>query len=141
MLTEAPVESFDIGKEDDPCCVEILAGLAGVEGCIIWIFCSVWGNKCSLPCVATIDLINSTLFRLENDLWLKMAANVSFKDTIAAISGGIAAVFVVEAIIDEQDFPIIALAILSKQNISASAVPSEAVKVSLYLAKKGRHES
>jgi hypothetical protein len=70
-----------------------------------------------------------------------MTANVNFKDTIAAISGGIVALFVVEAIIDEQDFPIIALAILSKQNISASAVPSEAVKVSLYLAKKGRHES
>jgi hypothetical protein len=55
-----------------------------------------------------------------------MTANVNFKDIIAAISGGIAMVFVVEAIMDEQDFPLIALAILSKQNISACA---EAMKV------------
>jgi hypothetical protein len=58
-----------------------------------------------------------------------MTANVNFKDIIAAISGGIAMVFVVEAIMDEQDFPLIALAILSKQNISACVVPSEAMKV------------
>jgi hypothetical protein len=65
-----------------------------------------------------------------------MTTNVNFKDTIAAISGGIAPLSEVEPIMDEQDFPIITLAISSKQNISASAVPSEAIKASLYLRKK-----
>jgi hypothetical protein len=65
-----------------------------------------------------------------------MTANVNFKETITTISGGITLVSEVEPIMDEQDFPIITLAISSKQNISASVVPSEAMKPSLYLRKK-----
>jgi hypothetical protein len=39
---------------------------------------------------------------------------------------------------DEQDFPIIVLAMLSKQNILASVVPLEVMKLSLYQRKKGK---
>jgi hypothetical protein len=86
-----------------------------------------------------MDLINNTLSGAENDLLLKMTANVNFKETITAISGGISLVSEVEPIMDEQDFPIITLAISSKQNISASVVPSESMNPSLYLRKKRRN--
>jgi hypothetical protein len=62
-------------------------------------------------------------------------ANINFRDTMAARSGGISIVFVTEETTDPHDFPMIFFVMLSKQNILASAVPSEAMKVNLYMQK------
>jgi hypothetical protein len=54
-------------------------------------------------------------------------------DTIDAKSGGISDVLVTEETTKWHNFPTIFLAMLSKQNILASAVPSVAMNVNLYL--------
>jgi hypothetical protein len=52
---------------------------------------------------------------------------------MAAKSGGISDVSVTEETTEAHDFPTILSAILSKQNILAPAVPSDAMNVNLYL--------
>jgi hypothetical protein len=54
-------------------------------------------------------------------------------DTIDAKSGGISDVLVTEETTKGHYFPIIILVMLSKQNILASAVPSVAMNVNLFL--------
>jgi hypothetical protein len=62
-----------------------------------------------------------------------LTANLNFKETIVAISGGIIVVLTVDPRRLEHGFPIIVFAMLSKQNMLASAVSSDATKFSLYL--------
>ena len=57
---------------------------------------------------------------------------------MAARSDGISVVLVTDETTDIHDFPTIFLAMPSKQNILASAVPSDAIKVSLYLEEEGK---
>jgi hypothetical protein len=67
------------------------------------------------------------------DWLLNTTMNVYFRETIAVISSGIADASGNDATTIGHGFPIIVLATVSKANISASAVPSDALKVSLYL--------
>lgn len=55
------------------------------------------------------------------------------RETIAAISNRVISRFDLDAKDDANDFPIIFTATFSKQNILCSAVPSDAMKLSLYL--------
>ena len=59
--------------------------------------------------------------------------NVNLRETIAAISGGVISGSAAEAKSEADDFPTIFVATFSKQNIFASAVPSDAIKLNLYL--------
>jgi hypothetical protein len=78
-------------------------------------------------------LIRNTLSKVSNDLSVKVTTNVNLRETIDAISGGILEVLPTDATREVHGFPMIALAMLSKQNIFASVVPSDAIKVNLYL--------
>jgi hypothetical protein len=80
-----------------------------------------------------MDLIRSSLSTSWNDTSLYTTANVNFSDTIDARSGGMSDVLVTKETTDGQDFPTILLAMLSKQNILTSVVPSVAMNVNLYL--------
>jgi hypothetical protein len=62
-----------------------------------------------------------------------LMANVNLSATMVAWSGGISPELFIDLMRASQGFPTMCFAILSKQNKSASAVPSLAIKLSLYL--------
>ena len=62
-------------------------------------------------------------------------ANVNFSEMIAARSGGVSFACLVDLMIASQDLPTMCFAMLSKQNISASAVPLVPIKANLYLKR------
>jgi hypothetical protein len=80
----------------------------------------------------TIDFISSVFSLARNDR-SKTTANVNLRETIAAISGGMVEGSLSDETRDGHVFPMIILAILSKQNILVAAFMSDAMKVSLYL--------
>jgi hypothetical protein len=122
-----------MGVEGDSTAVVISLFFVGVRGSCTSSFSCTIGSDVILPYDATIPLMSNVFSRNLNDWLLNSIMNVYFRETIAAISGGIADASGKDATTVGHGFPIIVLATLSNANISASSVPSDALKVSLYL--------